>query len=107
MANDLAVATEKGKGKAPSSSTNPPTSELSNLSFDPPRQSRTALRPPPPRPSDGTKPPMVSFRGSLTLDSGKRTNSDIDVDSDDDVNDAKEDDQDNPFGDQYAVTKGD
>ena len=50
---------------------------------------------------------MVSFRGSLTLDSGKRTNSDIDVDSDDDVNDAKEDDQDNPFGDQYAVTKGD
>jgi hypothetical protein len=108
MTNGLAVATEKAKGKEPSSPTSPPTSGIANLSFGSPRQPRTALRPPPPpRPPAASKPPAASFRDSFTTDSGKKTNTDIDADSDDDYSDAaeknadpKDDDEDNPFADR-------
>ncbi|KAK4248529.1 hypothetical protein C7999DRAFT_31021 [Corynascus novoguineensis] len=86
------MATEKAKGKEPSSPTRPPTQAMASMHLGSP--SSPARPPPPPRPSAATKPSILSPRPHVV------SNSDVDADTEDD------EDEDNPFADRNALTKG-
>ncbi|KAL2146722.1 hypothetical protein VTI28DRAFT_2557 [Corynascus sepedonium] len=86
------MATEKAKGKEPSSPTSPPTQAMAGMHLGSP--SSPARPPPPPRPSAATKPSILSPRPHVV------SNTDVDADTEDD------EDEDNPFADRNALSKG-
>ncbi|GAB1315719.1 hypothetical protein MFIFM68171_05929 [Madurella fahalii] len=83
------MATERAKGKEPSSPGSPqsPVSGMASLSIGAPQSPRPA---PPPRPSAATKPSMLSPRQAQHSD----------------VEEEDDEDDDNPFADRNAVPKG-
>ncbi|KAL2194297.1 hypothetical protein P885DRAFT_71369 [Corynascus similis CBS 632.67] len=86
------MATEMAKGKEPSSPTSPPTQAMAGMHLGSP--SSPARPPPPPRPSAATKPSILSPRPHVV------SNPDVDADTEDD------EDEDNPFADRNALSKG-
>ncbi|KAL2150689.1 hypothetical protein VTH82DRAFT_7252 [Thermothelomyces myriococcoides] len=88
------MATEKAKGKEPSSPTSPPTQALAGMNLGSP--SSPSRPQPPPRPSAATKPSMLPQRPK------KAPDSDVDAETEEE----EDDDENNPFADRNALSKG-